>query len=328
MIFKHLYQHSPTDYGTLNQLRNLINRRNVVKTPKDDVNACDDFFRLVLQCHVIVAAIKVLGIETQTPSPPDRLKPENISSCSADQRKAILKLYARAVVDGFTNLDLHDRASDSHTLLCYDDKGLGYAIELLTLGLLYVEFTDAVKEGDGLRIHRCWKFMFPLFKASGRTNYTIEIFTTLYNYTFLLSPRQAEQLLWSRFVNTSGRPGKNIPMDLHMEHLNRICKDAISGLGANKTPAAIQRIGKCVGVVQSVNDNFDEQTKVNEAKGYHTVSSVDKDKDIIIKELLSHAIFSPTPGRCHSAFKTMDRSLFSKVSYGLMLQWMNEHVPK
>ena len=154
MIFKHLYQHSPTDYGTLNQLRNLINRRNVVKTPKDDVNACDDFFRLVLQCHVIVAAIKVLGIETQTSSPPDRLKPENISSCSADQRKAILKLYARAVVDGFTNLDLHDRASDSHTLLCYDDKGLGYAIELLTLGLLYVEFTDAVKEGDGLRIHR------------------------------------------------------------------------------------------------------------------------------------------------------------------------------
>ena len=110
-----------------------------------------------------------------------------------------------------------------------------------------------------------------------------------------------------------------------MEHLNRICKDAISGLGANKTPAAIQRIGKCVGVLQSVNDNFDEQTKVNEAKEYHTVPSVDKDKDIIIKELLSHAIFSPTPGRCHSAFKTMDCSLFS---YGLMLQWMNEHVPK
>ena len=97
------------------------------------------------------------------------------------------------------------------------------------------------------------------------------------------------------------------------------------GRSANKTPAAIQRIGKCVGVVQSVNDNFDEQTKVNEAKGYHTVPSVDKDKDIIIKELLSHAIFT---GRCHSAFKTMDRSLFSKVSYGLMLQWMNEHVPK
>jgi len=43
--------------------------------------------------------------------------------------------------------------------------------------------------------------------------------------------------------NMHGTPGKNIPMDLYMEHLNRIAKEAIKGLGANKTPKAIQRIG-------------------------------------------------------------------------------------
>ena len=50
VIVKRLYQHSH-----YNQLCNLINCRNVVKTPKDDFHACDDFFRLVLQCPVITA---------------------------------------------------------------------------------------------------------------------------------------------------------------------------------------------------------------------------------------------------------------------------------
>ena len=35
-------------------------------------------------------------------------------------------------------------------------------------------------------------------------------------------------------------------MDIHMEHLNRTCKDAICGLGANKTPKAITRIGNAL----------------------------------------------------------------------------------
>ena len=123
---------------------------------------------------MISTAIKIIGVETQTSSPPDNLKPEIISLRSTEERKSILKLYCRAIVDGLTNLHLNS-TSNSHTALSYDDKVLGYAIELLTLGLLYVEFTDAVKEGDG-RVHRCWKFMLPLFKVSGRTNYTIEAF--------------------------------------------------------------------------------------------------------------------------------------------------------
>ena len=55
------------------------------------------------------------------------------------------------------------------------------------------------------------------------------------------------QIKWNRKINVHGRPGKNIPADLHMEHLNCECKQAISGLGANITDALIQHIGKCIG---------------------------------------------------------------------------------
>ena len=274
-------------------------------------------YNIVLQCYVISAATKILGVDTRTSLTPDNLKPQNISSRSVDERKAILNSYCRAIVAGFTNLNLNN----SNTVFSYDDRGLGYAIELLTLGLLYVKFTDAGREGDGERVHRCWKFMFPLFKESGRTNYTIEAFTMLYSHAFLFSPRQADKLLWCHFVNTTGRPGKNIA-------LNCVCNDIIHGLGANKSPKDIQRIGKCIGVLKSVADNFDEQTGMNESKGYHTVASVDKDRDVIINELLSHSIFSPLPGRSHSSFKNIDCSVFSKVNYGLMLQWMKEHIPR
>ena len=92
--------------------------------------------------------------------------------------------------------------------------------------------------------------MLPLFRASGRTNYSIEAFQMLYSYSFLLSPRQGMQLLWSRCINTRGRQGKNVPMDLHMEHLNKACKDALRGLGANKTP-------------KGQGQTYDEQTEVN-----------------------------------------------------------------
>ena len=40
---------------------------------------------------------------------------------------------------------------------------------------------------------------------------------------------------------------KNISCDLHMEHLNRACKDAISNLGANTTDTGIESVGKCIG---------------------------------------------------------------------------------
>ena len=36
-------------------------------------------------------------------------------------------------------------------------------------------------------------------------------------------------------------------MDLHMEHMNRLCKTSIEELGANKSNKAIVRVGKTIG---------------------------------------------------------------------------------
>ena len=44
----------------------------------------------------------------------------------------------------------------------------------------------------------------------------------------------------NRFINTQNKRTTNISADLHIEHLNQVCKEAVDHLqvGANKTPKA------------------------------------------------------------------------------------------
>ena len=115
---------------------------------------------------------------------------------------------------------------------------------MLTLGLIWHAFHDAIREGDGDRIMRYWKFFLVLFKGTTHRNYAKEAVNLLVQYHYTLSDRQKAQLLWSRCINTRGIAGANIPGDLHMEHLNRRLKSVIRGMGGNVNAAAIQRAGK------------------------------------------------------------------------------------
>lgn len=82
-----------------------------------------------------------------------------------------------------------------------------------------------------------------MFKATYKTKYSIEDFNLLAQYYLVFSEHQKKQLLWSRTVNIHGKPGKNIPMDLHMKHLNRMFKNAICKLGPNTIDSSHERTG-------------------------------------------------------------------------------------
>lgn len=109
------------------------------------------------------------------------------------------------------------------------DHKFKYSRLVISVGLLYWEYCD----GDGLRVLRCWRYMLLLFKSTNRINYSIEAFMLLAQYQFCFSKRQ---LVWGRFINVHGLPA---PCDLYMEHLNRVCKDALKGLGANRAVKAL-----------------------------------------------------------------------------------------
>ena len=88
------------------------------------------------------------------------------------------------------------------------DHVLVYGKELLSLGMLYFEFADAIREGDGTRLLRCWRYLLLVFKATNKNKYALQAAILLFQYHFLFTDRMKHQLLWSRTVNTSGHVGK------------------------------------------------------------------------------------------------------------------------
>ena len=321
VIWKYFYStHSSADHGTLHQLRNKVNRTNVVTKPSNDFNSCDDFFVLVVSCHIIAATLAMLKMKSMNDTPSEDVLPNalNIWMQSSDERKAILNQVSKQVVDSFIDFSYQKAVLKPET-----DQVADYAKQVLSLGCFYLEFCDAIREGDGERVLRCWHYLLPIFAGSGRKNYSCEVLNMLFQHSYGLPPRLSAELTWSRFVNVHGHPGKNIPADLHMEHLNRLVKEAIKNLGANKTEKTISRIGRAIGTIAPVLYQFDHENNVTTQLGAHHIASSEKDRNIIVSELLRAKVFSTVPGRKHSTFPKPRHILHAKTEDELITWMMN-----
>ena len=294
-----------------------MNCTNVVKDRKNEFNACDDFFVLIVSCHVIAATLKMLKMEEVNDTPSQDVIPnaENVWMQPSDQRKGVLDEICHQLVDWFVDFSFSQPSSSNTT-----DKIEEYGKQLLSIGLFYLEFCDAIREGDGNRVLRCWRYLLPIFLGSHQTNYLGEVMNMLFQQSYALPPRLSAELLWSRFINVHGQPGKNIPADLHMEHLNRLVKEAIKHLGANKTERAIMRIGKAVGTLAPVLALFDQELEIGSVSDTHHVASFEKERNILVHELVKSNVFCNVPGRKHSAFP-YPRHVFHATKRNDVLKW-------
>ena len=324
-MWKYFYsQYTAGDHGTLYQLRNKLNRTNVVKLPKKDVNACEDFIITVTSGFVVAAALAAFQLKSPSDHPTNQIVPgaDSIWTLSSSQRQECLKDLCGKVYDRFINFKFNSATSAQVVDGIFD-----YSIQLLRLGCFYMEFRDAIKEGDGERVLRCWKYMIPIFSASGNKNYACEAANLALQHSYTLPPRLSAQLLWSRFVNISGRPGKNIPDDLHMEHLNKIAKGAILFLGSNSSEKAITRVGRAIGTLSPVLDNFDEVNNVTTSSTSQKRPSALKDIEIVADELLRAECFViHSKARQHSKFKKPKNILEAKDRREL-INWLIGKLP-
>ena len=193
------------------------------------------------------------------------------------------------------------------------------------MGCFFQLFTDAVKEGDGRRILAYWRYLLPIFKDSGRKNYAVEVCNMLHQYEYQLTPRQSEELIWSRFVNTHGLQGRNIAADLHLEHLNCVCKESIRGLRHNKMEAVITRVAKALGTLSPILEQLDNDNRVNTASGAHRTPGFEEDRDRILHHLKQYNIFSVFPGRSHSSFPK-PRDVLHDCNKTTLTQWLTKRV--
>jgi L1 cell adhesion molecule like protein len=305
-----------------------------VSDPKDNEAACEDFMITVTDAHVLACAMEFFGMDSLTDTPSTKFFPDGSSELDSLQRRNVLLLAAEQLVEKYVDLAIPEqkpkkkKQKPKKKNAPPHDGIYEYAKDTLTLGLLLKEYIDTVRESDGDRIMCVWKFLLPLFRSTGRTNYSLEAFTLLAQYYYLLSPRMATQLAWSRTVNTHGRPGKNISCDLHLEHLNREVKNAFGGLSSNITEQSVKRIGKSIKGLSNVTRCFDNVNHIPTQSGYHTGKPKTKDVKMILEHLRKAEVFQFHNGRDHQTFPKFESNPCKAVNQEALIEWMDGHMKK
>ena len=181
------------------------------------------------------------------------------------------------------------------------------------MGLLARNFHDSSKESDGDRLIRCWKFFLLHFKVDGRVKYAVEAINLLAQVNGLLPPGMGHQLIWNRTCNLNGGAGHNIPLDLQMEHFNRVFKENINTFRSNISEKSISRSSQAIGPIQKLIDTFDKVNKLKQPSGKHIRPSVTKDFKIILQTLKTEKVFTHSTGREHVYFKEFNADPFAKL---------------
>ena len=119
------------------------------------MNACEDFFETVVSVVegiVIACALQLLGMSDVNDLPTHTITSHEAWMMDDIERRRILMYTATQIVE--ENADLSTNFSPESTSGHEISTDNVYACEVLSLGLLYFEFRDAIKEVDGERIIR------------------------------------------------------------------------------------------------------------------------------------------------------------------------------
>lgn len=207
------------------------------------------------------------------------------------------------------------------------DDMFSYQKALLEYGMLILNFWDAISEGDGERIMRCWRFFLLYLRTEGQSTakYSLEGLYLMCQVNALLSAQAAHRLIWNRFVKTKDGPGGNIPLDLQLEFFNRIMKAAVKNLGPNASKSSLDRISHSMGITNVLMRQFDCELSVYRRSGKHVATSSKDDLLKVVKELLNERAFDVTPGRKYHHFKNIKQSLLQGLDLQKLFTWINEH---
>ena len=100
-------------------------------------------------------------------------------------------------------------------------------------------------------------------------------------------------------MNIKGGLGRNVPCDLHNEHVNKLIKEIIVNMGSNLTEVALQRAVRSISTLAVVCQRFDSQSNVP----HHTTAHSDLvDINKVIGILMNNKILHSIGSRAHKCF--------------------------
>ncbi|XP_073727197.1 uncharacterized protein [Misgurnus anguillicaudatus] len=266
---------------------------------------------------------------------------------AASQRQAVTQQRQRQQfpcrADGCGNVYIYAKARETHEIKKHglvaasdsspehagttnQDHQKQHTEARLGFGFFLLNMQDAVKEGDGERLMRLYKVALLFYKAYGHSHYAYSTFLLTLQVNVTLSPRMAHSVIWNRFWNGRGGRGKNIPLDLHLEHLNNFLKSFMRGLGPNMSEMSAARISKSIGILKELMDKTDTELELTRPTGIHHVAREQEDVLTLVNVFRETQLFKNCPGRQFHAFPNFKKNLLAKLNYRELWQWMKSKV--
>ena len=220
-----------------------------------------------------------------------------------------------------------DETKESELSESKEDNVFNYGCLHLSLGLLLHNADDSVKEGDGERLMRVWKFLTFVFRSHGKHKYALAGLHLMASRLALLTPRQAHRLTWNRFANKQGGVGKCISRDLRVEQINHVSKQAIRGIGVpNVTPASIQSTTQSTGSLEKLLVTSSKDLGMTTQSTHHTNKTRQAVFTSILNQLNTKAkMFDFVPGRKFESFPKVTRSIYSSLDKKKLHRWISKH---
>lgn len=204
-----------------------------------------------------------------------------------------------------------------------------YGCLTLSLGLLLRDADDAVREGDGERLSRVWKFLTFLYRAGGNNKYALAGLRLTASHLALLSPRQSHRLKWNRFAARESGTGRRLSRDLLLENNNLIGKEEIKALGfPNINNQNIISATRSIGPIQELLQKSNKDLGLSKRKTHHA----NKTRQDVFNRVLHQvhqkaAVFKYSPGRKYNSFPNV-QPIFTTIDRKQLHAWIKRNKSK
>ncbi len=242
------------------------------------MNQLEDFFHSVARAHVMAAALLYFGMEDKECKPTKHLWHPILPMTSSPQLHwKYLSETIGSFVEEFVmpswKFSIHAKDKVPNSKYSVQNYARSFMADLLFIE----ELKDAVHEGDGDRMLSVWKLFLLYFRSTGHPKYAYEAVNLIAQTSALLTEQEAYRLKWCRFVNTTGKPGRNISCDLANEHWNRAFKGHLATAAGNVNSSTLLRTGTALSTLD-VCAAFDAAVGIQPVTTKHCTRSATKTK--------------------------------------------------
>ena len=149
----------------------------------------------------------------------------------------------------------------------------------------------------------------------------------LVNVQAVLTESQGYSMKWNRFYSKHGGKGKNIPLDLRMEQLNKVLKSMWRALGANLNEKNAARVANAIEGLELILDSIDSDCALSGRKGYRSKGNADQTVKIIVSDLIDKSVFKYTAKRAgYSSFPKAQANLLENLNYRDLHTWITDRL--